>query len=193
MSEFKTKPSLLPFALAASIVLSGIIGWMIAERAAILRDGREVILKVVPLDPRDLLRGRYVLLGFEARRVPLMDAETRIVDFQRYDDSDVFVLFQAGPDGHHVPVNAVLEQPQEGIFIMARSLSAENSRYDDGAIYVDYGMGRFYTNEQRAPLLEQRMRDGEITTIIAAVDGSGRPQIKALRQGNDVIVTEPLY
>ena len=44
------------------------LSWMIAGRAAILRDGREVLLKVEPVDPRDLLRGDYVVLTYEITR-----------------------------------------------------------------------------------------------------------------------------
>ena len=59
----------------AAIVLAlaqiGFLSWMIAGRAAILRNGQEVLLKVEPIDPRDLLRGDYVRLGYEIRNVPV--------------------------------------------------------------------------------------------------------------------------
>ena len=49
----------------------GFLGWIIAGRAAILRDGQEILLKVEPVDPRDLLRGDYVRLGYEISRIPV--------------------------------------------------------------------------------------------------------------------------
>ena len=49
----------------------GFLGWMIAGRAALLRNGQEVLLKVEPVDPRDLLRGDYVRLGYEISRIPV--------------------------------------------------------------------------------------------------------------------------
>lgn len=195
MRKSTQKPYILPLAIVASLALSLIIVAMITDRVAILRDGGEVVLKVEPIDPRDLLRGRYVQLAYEARRVPVKNPQTRrtLSDNDGYGTA-VFVIFEMGPDGHHVPVDLALEKPEDGIFMAAISRGAatvSTGRLE--AIDVDYGMGRFYTNEQRAPLLEQRMRAGDITTVVAAVDASGRPQIKALRQGDDVIVTEPLY
>ena len=53
--------------LVAAVLLAfaqiGFLSWIIAGRAAILRDGQEVLLKVEPVDPRDLLRGDYVRAG----------------------------------------------------------------------------------------------------------------------------------
>jgi hypothetical protein len=61
------KPYLIPAALLSAVVLSAILGWMIADRAAILRDGREVMLITEPIDPRDMLRGRYMRLNYDFR------------------------------------------------------------------------------------------------------------------------------
>ena len=43
-------------ALVVALAQIGFLGWIIAGRAAVLRDGREITLKVEPVDPRDLLR-----------------------------------------------------------------------------------------------------------------------------------------
>lgn len=58
---------------------------------------------------------------------------------------------------------------------------------------VNFGTDRFYTNERLAPELERRMRDGEMTTVVVAVDTGGTGQIKAFRQDGVNIVTERLY
>ena len=60
--------SILLAVLVAALQV-GFLGWMIAGRAAILRDGAEALLKVEPIDPRDLLRGDYVRLGYEISRI----------------------------------------------------------------------------------------------------------------------------
>jgi uncharacterized membrane-anchored protein len=56
-------------AVLVAVIQIGFLGWSIMGRAAILREGREVLLKVEPVDPRDLLRGDYVRLGYEAGTV----------------------------------------------------------------------------------------------------------------------------
>ena len=58
-------------ALVVALAQIGFLGWIIAGRAAILRDGREIVLKVEPVDPRDLLRGDYVRLGYEISSIPV--------------------------------------------------------------------------------------------------------------------------
>ena len=58
-------------ALVVALAQIGFLGWIIAGRAAILRDGREIVLKVEPVDPRDLLRGDYVRLCYEISSIPV--------------------------------------------------------------------------------------------------------------------------
>ena len=57
-------------ALVLAVAQIGFLSWFIVARAAVLRDGREVVLKVEPIDPRDLLRGDYVWLRYEVSSVP---------------------------------------------------------------------------------------------------------------------------
>ena len=54
---------LLPVAAAVAVAQIGFLVSMIAGRASILRTGQEVLLDVRPIDPRDLLRGDYVILN----------------------------------------------------------------------------------------------------------------------------------
>ena len=50
---------LLLAAALLAVAQIAFLSWMIAGRAAILRDGQEVLLKVEPIDPRDFLRRFY--------------------------------------------------------------------------------------------------------------------------------------
>src|ERR1043166_5098507 len=56
-------PPLLRYSLAA-LLLCGLILATVVERAAILRSGQEARLELTPVDPRDLFRGDYVVLGY---------------------------------------------------------------------------------------------------------------------------------
>ena len=55
---------------AAGLIQIGLIGLMVTDRAEILRAGRDVTLLTRPLDPRDFLRGDYVVLGYDISSVP---------------------------------------------------------------------------------------------------------------------------
>ena len=46
-----------------------IIGGFVAYQEFTLKTGQEVLLKVQPVDPRDLFRGDYVVLRYDITRV----------------------------------------------------------------------------------------------------------------------------
>ena len=54
----------LPRYIVAALVLCGLILATVVQRAGILRSGQEARLEVVPVDPRDLFRGDYVVLNY---------------------------------------------------------------------------------------------------------------------------------
>jgi len=51
--------------LAVIALQTAVLGQMIYERAQILMNGAIVTLKTVPIDPRDLFRGYYVVLSYD--------------------------------------------------------------------------------------------------------------------------------
>ena len=67
----KTLLALAAVALAQTAVLA----WMVIDRIQLLRSGREIVLPIVPVDPRDLFRGEYVRLEYPAAQVPLAPAD----------------------------------------------------------------------------------------------------------------------
>ena len=64
MDNFIGRVPLLPRYILAALVLCGLILATVVQRAAILRSGQEVRLEVVPVDPRALFRGDYVVLTY---------------------------------------------------------------------------------------------------------------------------------
>lgn len=187
------KPYLLISALVSAVVLCGVMVWMITDRATILRDGREVVLKTEPIDPRDLLRGRYVRLNYSISRVPPLTFTEEMPDY--FDTGTViFVRLEEGADGFWQAAEArVGSRPDDdgGIWIRGETLYRMAST--DNPANVRYGIERFYAPEALAPEIEKRMRDGEVTEVVVAVAEDGRAQIKALRQAGNTIYTERLY
>ena len=61
---------LLLSAIVLSLLQIGFLGWIIASRAGVLRSGTEVLLRIQPVDQRDLLRGDYVSLRYDIDRIP---------------------------------------------------------------------------------------------------------------------------
>ncbi|MEL6437468.1 MAG: GDYXXLXY domain-containing protein [Pseudomonadota bacterium] len=123
----KPKPFLLPGALLAALLLCGLIAWMIESRASILRDGNELVLKTEPVDPRDLLRGRYVRLNYAASNVFVPAVGFGDGDHEQFPDfgREVFVTFEPGDDGFHKPVAAFATPPGDGLFLRGESGGVE--------------------------------------------------------------------
>lgn len=51
-------------ALAVAGLQTAAIGHMVSDRVQLLRSGREIVLPIVPVDPRSLFRGDYVILSY---------------------------------------------------------------------------------------------------------------------------------
>lgn len=186
------KPFLLISALVSAVVLCGVMVWMITDRAAILRDGREVVLKTEPIDPRDLLRGRYVRLNYSISRVPPITFTGEKPDY--FDNgTTIFVRLEEGEDGFWQAAEArVGSRPADG-GIWIRGETRFRMASTDNPANVNYGIERFYAAEALAPEIEKRMRLGDVTEVVVAVAVDGRAQIKALRQAGNTIFTERLY
>src|SRR5215813_12961082 len=55
---------------AAALVQVALLALMVIDRIHILREGTEVTLQTRAIDPRDLLRGDYVVLGYDISQLP---------------------------------------------------------------------------------------------------------------------------
>src|SRR3712207_8325878 len=53
---------------AAFLIQAGLLAAMVVDRALLLSRGTEIRLPVVPVDPRDFLRGDYVILSYPDRK-----------------------------------------------------------------------------------------------------------------------------
>jgi len=170
--------------------------WIIAGRAAILRNGQEVLLKVEPVDPRDLLRGDYVWLGYEIRNVPVkLVANAPAGEFMP-EAGPIFVRLGRDADGYWRPRSASLRvaegQPPAGEIDLRGTVSSAWRLGPEDSFAVSYGIERFYVPEGEGRAIEADMRERPFA-ILAAVAGDGSAQIKALMDGETRLYQEPLY
>lgn len=184
---------LLLAALALALVQIGFLSWIILARAAVLRDGHEILLKVEPVDPRDLLRGDYVRLGYEISNIP----DKLVVYGPRVETeggADVFVRLKRQPDGfwgvNSAHVYAPPAEPAKDGEVELRGKLAYSA--PDNPVSVQYGIERFYLPEGAGKPIERDMRVRSFG-ILAAVGADGKPQIKALVDGETKLFEEPFY
>ncbi|MBO6901769.1 MAG: GDYXXLXY domain-containing protein [Rhizobiaceae bacterium] len=187
---------LLAIALAVAVIQIGVLASMIVSRAAILRDGREVVLEVHPVDPRDLLRGDYVRIGYNISSLPKEIFEGVSGETGDVDGSAVFVRLEAGEGGIWNAVSARFGEPPSAARaqnqVDIRGATPIGNVSQAQLIAVDYGIERFYLPEGEGKSIEEGLGERPFRMIVA-VDDSGAAQIKAFYDGDTLIYREPLY
>lgn len=183
--------------LAALIAIgqSAVLHYMIESRASILRSGRQIVLKTEPVDPRDLMRGDYVILSY-----PLSRLDPAVI-------SDRLPSGASGVQRLHVALIKDGADPELWTFSRASWAPIVDARpeevvlvgktpdfYSDSVnpIPLKFGIERYYVPEGEGRPIEDGVREKNVHVVVA-VDEGGRAQIKSLRLDGQTLHDEPLY
>lgn len=186
-------------ALAAIVILGGGLFALVESRAAILRSGAEIRLRTVPVDPRDLFRGDYVVLNYEITTVRPAPGQG---EFKRGDAAHV--LLRPGPDGLAQAVGGYRDRPQaasgetviRGRVTSVRGCAPSDAGGSDCArgndwLRVAYGLESYFVPQGTGRAIETT--DRKRLEIVAAVAGSGQAAIKRLLVDGKLVHAEPPY
>ncbi|MDH6262859.1 GDYXXLXY domain-containing protein [Bradyrhizobium sp. BR13661] len=179
---------------AAILVQCALLVLMVADRVQILREGREVTLQTRPVDPRDLLRGDYVVLGYDITQLPAgalagqPSAERNPV---------VFVKLAPKADGVYEAVSVhAAPVAVTGLEVLIRGRvtysCGANDRIFCDRLTIRYGLESYFVPEGEGRKLEQ-LRNERKLRVVAAVLPSGRAAIKRLLLDGEPVYEEPLY
>ncbi len=131
-----------------------------------LKNGREIELKTVPVDPRDLLRGDYVVLAYEISTAVATDEEAAPWYFRR--NQVVFVTLEQRR-GEWSIAGVDTKPPEDGLFLRGRIRSASESR-----LRIEYGIESFFVPEGEGKKYEQaRNRDRLWAVVSVSPHGVG--------------------
>jgi uncharacterized membrane-anchored protein len=179
---------------AAILLQCALLVLMVADRMQILRGGREITLQTRPVDPRDLLRGDYVVLGYDISQLPAgalagqPSAERNPV---------VFVKLAPNADGvyeavsvHAAPV--AVTAPEVLIRGRVSYSCGSTSRTFCDKLTIRYGLESYFVPEGEGKKLEQA-RNQQKLRVVAAVLPSGRAAIKRLLLDGEPVYEEPWY
>lgn len=193
-------PMPLRYVLAA-LVLCGLILAMVMQRAAILRDGREVRLQVVPVDPRDLFRGDYVVLDYKisaVRRGTIAAGELKR-------EQAVFVTLRPDQNGlaQAIAISTTMPAVSGPDIVIAGKIRSTSTcpLSDDGsrdckgeglqAVGVNYGLESYFVPQGEGKVIETTEKSR--IEVIAAVSTSGQAAIKRLLIDGKPVYDEPPY
>ena len=164
------------------------LGYMIVDRQATLNASRSVTLKVIPIDPRDMFRGDYVILRYSISDLDL----DKLAGDNKFETGDTIFVTLEQKEQDWIAVAVGRARPfatPRGIVIkgIARPL---NGSSDTGTqIAVDYGIESYYVPEGTGRAIENERQKGDLSADIA-IDNQGRAAIKAMRRNGQVFYVE---
>lgn len=147
-----------------------IIGFVAAKEFT-LRTGTQVLLKTVPVDPRDLFRGDYVILRYKISTLDLNKIPADYVDFKT---GDKIYLTLDKKNGYGVPAKIYRNSPEsEELFLKGIVKDVRGKR-----LTVEYGIESYFVPEGKGKEIE-RVR-GRTLDVKASIDKFGNAAIKSL-------------
>jgi uncharacterized membrane-anchored protein len=182
----------VPALAAAALLQSLVIGWTVWDRARLISSGREIRAAVVPVDPRDVFRGDYVVLGygFSGRNDIVLPQGSREGDA-------VYVLLKRQGPAEWSFVSVSADKPEvaatDEIAVKAIVEGVRASRPGDRAAVggLRYGIERFYVPEGEGRAIEGLVRDKRVVAVLAVGSG-GQIALKGLEADGKAIAVEPL-
>jgi uncharacterized membrane-anchored protein len=164
---------------------------MVYGRVSLLRDGREIVAEVIPVDPRDIFRGDYVILGYGFTR-----SEVPAPEGTNQGDTIYVTLKPGAAEGQWDVAGLSLQhtEPADPTHVVLKGLVS----YVTGAggseplkASVRYGIESYFVPEGTGIELEKQVRDKKISAVLA-VGKSGEVAIKALVIDGKRLAEQPL-
>jgi uncharacterized membrane-anchored protein len=150
------------FLLIALFWIIIIVGF-IAMQEFTLQTGKEVLLKTVPVDPRDLFRGDYVILSYEISTIDLNEIPSYQSNFVQ---GDKLYLSLNIEQEYATPVKVSKTKPEDGLFIKGKVIRVSDSR-----LSIEYGIESYFVPEGKGYQIESLRRDS--LDVKAAIDKFG--------------------
>ncbi|HNX80543.1 MAG TPA: GDYXXLXY domain-containing protein [Candidatus Omnitrophota bacterium] len=162
--------SLLWIAVAAGLIIS---------KQNILRTGKTVLLETVPVDPRDFLRGDYVVLRYTISTLDLGHVQSNEKYFDR--GMRVYVKLEPGKKfWEATQVRSTKPLPDNDVYIKAKVEYAYDKK-----LSLIYGIESYFVPEGLGREIEKKMRgDKSSVEVEALIDQSGNAIIKSLSAGS---------
>jgi uncharacterized membrane-anchored protein len=160
--------------------------YTVAMQETALSRGTAILLETRPVDPRDLLRGDYVILNYKISDVPtnlFQPALTNALPPGR----TVYVALQQRGEFHQVAwasIHKIPANPHE-VILKGTTQHAWNSERQ-GTVHIAYGLERYFvregTGEPRGTLTVQAVVPASGRASIKQVFLDGRPYAEAMRE-----------
>jgi len=157
------------FILVLALQTAWILGTTIVQERG-LASGTVILLETRPVDPRDLLRGDYIILNYKISDIPL-NMFSPLVTNSLPPGATVYVALEK--QGEFYGVATASTEPITPAAGQVLLRGRTQSWWSETNAHLEYGLERYYVREGTGTT------QGKIT-VQAAVPSSGRAQIKAV-------------
>lgn len=193
------KVPLLWRAVATVLLLALGLLALVQQRAGILSSGTEVRLRTVPVDPRDLFRGDYVVFAY-----PISVVATGPDGASYRSGETVYVTLKRDADGFSRATGVSHERPAtsgDTVVIAGRVTSTSACALNDAGeldcngerrrLRIAYGIESYFVPQGEGRAIETT--DKARIEVVVAVSGSGEAAIKRLLIDGKPVYAEPPY
>ncbi|OGW91473.1 MAG: hypothetical protein A3D28_00985 [Omnitrophica bacterium RIFCSPHIGHO2_02_FULL_63_14] len=168
------KRSLLAVGVLWIVILAGVVGM----KEFTLRTGKEVLLQTVPVDPRDMFRGDYVILSYPISTVDVTPFGLKGTEFSPGQEAYV-LLGSEGP--YSVVTGLQRRRPDPGILCIKGTVRTASPTQ----LIMEYGIESYFVPEGKGHALEQAR--GKTMDVKASIDKFGHAAIKTLLIGGQEV------
>jgi uncharacterized membrane-anchored protein len=158
-----------------------IFSGFIAYKEYTLRTGTEVMLKTMPVDPRDLFRGDYVTLNYEIGNLDMKKIPAE--DSYFYNGEPVYLAMEL-KNGYGIPKKIYTTPPEDELYIKGKInniIYGESEEMDIQELRVDYGIESYFVPEGRGMEIEkEQRREQKRVDAKVIIDKYGNAIIKSL-------------
>lgn len=195
MPQPAKKIGFLGFSVATILIVATLqtlaLAYIVMTRISLLANGREVVAEVIPVDPRDIFRGDYVILGYSFTR-----SGDAVVPAGTENGARVFVrLTEKAPTRWEIA--AISSDYPNDVGANDVVLRAFAQNVFKGAVEGElkaslrYGIESYFVPEGTGLALEQQVREKKIMAVLS-VGPKGEVALKALMVDGKRIAEEPL-
>lgn len=176
-----SRRAFLPLFLLVAGLQTAALGYIVVGRDQLIKHGREIVMQVQPLDPRDLFRGDYVTLGYPITQINV--AEGQLPEGVEKGSSFYAVLKKGENDAWSVariaasyPKDAAADEAVIRGRVQNFYTGPEGKGY---SLNARYGIETYFVAEGTGRKIEDEVREKAVKAILA-IGSDGEAALKGL-------------
>ena len=138
-----------------------------------MRTGWEVLLETVPVDPRDLLLGDYVILNYKIAQIPK--------EYKFGYNEQVYVSLDIDSNNIANLNKITYNKPSGGTFIKGKTGRCNTTTpfFKTGRC-INFGIESYYVKEGTGKELENDLQNGALVRVL--IDRNGRSKVRGFEK-----------